>query len=192
MLICRRSLLLGAGASLGTSTASAQRRIGAPQAPEVVEWHSLTCRYCAQFILTVWPKVEHRLVRPGLLAIKFEDFPLDKRALEAAAIMRALEGESYLAALKRVYAAQRSWLRMPRLQALDEIARLVGIPPVEARQRAEDPILLREITAERLRAEREEGVSGTPAFRIGKRIIIGVLPYEAFEAATEQIHGQPT
>ena len=192
MSLLRRSLLLAAPAlPMGIQVARAERRIGALSAPEVVEWHSLTCPFCAQFVLTVWPEVERRLVRPGHLAIRFEDFPLDMLALEGAAVMRALEGEAYVAALKRVYGTQRVWIQMPRSQALTEIARVAGIPAVEARRRAEDPALLREIVAERLRAEQEEGVTGTPAFRIGGQILVGVLPYEMFEAVTEQAHGRP-
>lgn len=192
MPLLRRSLLLAAAAApFGAPAALAERRTGALDAPEVVEWHSLTCPFCAQFVLTVWPEVERRLVRPGHLSVRFEDFPLDMLALEGAAVMRALEGEAYVAALKRVYEAQRVWIQMPRTQALTEIARVAGIPGVEARRRAEDPALLREIAAERLRAEQEEGVTGTPAFRIGGQILVGVLPYEMFEAATERAHGRP-
>lgn len=192
MPLLRRSMLLAAAAApFGGSVALAERRIGALDAPEVVEWHSLTCPFCAQFVLTVWQEVERHLVRPGHLAVRFEDFPLDMLALEGAAVLRALEGEAYVAALKRVYKAQRIWIQMPRIQALTEIARVAGIPAIEARHRAEDPALLRAVIEERLRAEREEGVTGTPAFKIGTQVLVGVLPFEAFEAATEQAHGRP-
>lgn len=130
-------------------------------------------------------------MRPGLLAVRFEDFPLDLLALEGAAVLRALEGEAYVAALKRVYEAQRVWIQMPRTQALSEIARVAGISPSEARRRVEDLGLLREIATERLRAEQDEGVLGTPAFRIRTQILIGMVSYEAFEAATERAHGRP-
>ena len=74
MPIRRRCLLLAAAAApLGVAPAAAARRTGALDAPEVVEWHSLTCPFCAQFVLTVWPEVERRLVRPGFLAVRFED-----------------------------------------------------------------------------------------------------------------------
>jgi protein-disulfide isomerase len=193
MPILRRSLLLGAASvPFGVSAASAARRIGALDAPEVLEWHSLTCSFCAQFVTTVWPDVERRLVRPGFLAVRFEDFPLDMLSLEGAAVLRALDGEAYVAGLKRVYEAQQSWIRLPRDQAIARIAGLAGVPAIEARRRAEDATLLREIAAERLRAEREEGVGGTPAFKIGARVFVGVLPFEAFEAATERAHGRPT
>jgi protein-disulfide isomerase len=192
MPILRRSLLLGAAAApFGVSAALAARRTGVPDAPEVVEWHSLTCPFCAQFVMTVWPEVERRLVRPGFLAVRFEDFPLDMLALEGAAVLRALKGEAYVAGLKRVYEAQRFWIQMSRSQALTEIARLAGVSAIEARRRAEDAALLQEVAVERLRAQQEEGVNGTPAFKIGTQVLVGVLPFEAFEAATECAHGRP-
>ena len=59
----------------------------------------------------------------------------------------------YVAALKRVYEVQRAWIKKTRRQMLSAIARVAGIPLVEAQQQAEDPDLLHELTAERQRME---------------------------------------
>jgi protein-disulfide isomerase len=185
-------MLGAASVPFGVSAASAARRIGALNAPEVLKRHSWTCSFCAQVMTTVWPEAERRLVRPGLLAVRFEDFPLDMPSLEGAAVLRASEGEAYVAGLTRVCEAQRSWIRLLRGQALARIPGLADVPAAEARRRAEDATLLQEIAAERLRAEREEGVGGAPAFKIGARVFVGVLPFEAFEAAAERAHGRPT
>lgn len=81
----------------------------------------------------------------------------------------------YVAALKRVYEVQRAWIKKTRRQMLSAIARVAGIPLVEAPQRAEDPDLLRELAEERQRMETGGGILRTTAFRIGSQVLMEVL-----------------
>ena len=66
-----------------------ERSIGRDNAPvTVIEFHSLTCGNCARFHTEVLPRIKAEFIDTGLVRLVLRDYPLDRVALEAAAMVQ--------------------------------------------------------------------------------------------------------
>jgi protein-disulfide isomerase len=136
----RRSLLLAGGALATAGILSraawadaspvpatsdprlAERSIGKSDAPVmVIEFFSLTCPHCAAFARDTLPKVQSELVDPGKLKIVFWDFPLDKVALQASVIARALPADQYAPFTEALLASQARWAYARGVNTTEEL-----------------------------------------------------------------------
>lgn len=186
----RRAILLGAPL-LGAERAWGQslpvpgeRAIGRPDAPvTVIEFHSMTCGNCARFHNEVFLRIKTEFIEPGLVRFALRDFPLDRVALEAAAMVHCAGPDRFEALVTLVYQQKEAWAHAP--QPRDHLRRFSQLAGVSA-ERLEacwaDPVFLRPILEMRLAAEREHGVNSTPSFLINGRLHRGVLTFEQFSA----------
>ena len=179
MAISRRNtlILVGAGAALaGHGTARAQeldvaaalapRTIGAENAPiTVIEYFSMTCPHCAAFHVQTLPRVKAELIDTGRCRYSFRDFPLDRVALAAHMIARALPASAYYDFVEVLMKTQSQWATSR--DPVGEIAKLASMagmsrPAFDAALANE--ALQRGVLAERLAGEQQDRVEGTPTF----------------------------
>ncbi|MFL1462577.1 thioredoxin domain-containing protein [Roseococcus sp. DSY-14] len=161
-----------------------ERAIGRADAPvTVVEFHSLTCGNCARFHNDVFPRIRAAFIEPGLVRFVLRDFPLDRAALDAAAMVHCAGPERFEPLVSLVYAQKENWAHSadPRA-ALRRYAALAGLPGERLEQCWADTAFLGAIMRMRLDAEREHGVNATPSFLIGGRVHRGVLEFDRFAA----------
>ena len=93
-----------------TAAWESPRTLGSADAKSVVEeWFSLTCTHCADFSQTTFPVLRKKLIDTGKVRWVFRDFPLDKVALLAAQVARALPPERYAAFILALFAEQDRW-----------------------------------------------------------------------------------
>lgn len=158
------------------------RSIGREDAPVVVtEYHSLTCGNCANFHANIFPRIKAAYVEPGLVRFVLRDYPLDRLALDAAALVHCGGPERFESLVSLLYARKEDWAHSSDARGwLRRTGQLAGItaPRIEAcwsDRGFMDPIL-----AGRLEAERDPGVDATPTFVIGGRTYKGVLSFERF------------
>lgn len=60
---------------------------GDPEAPlKIIMFHSLNCIHCKHFKDDVFPEIEKRFIRKGLVHFTMVDFPTDRSALDAAKV----------------------------------------------------------------------------------------------------------
>ena len=195
MLIKRRSLLSlvaapAAGALLAPAARAAgdprmaQRFIGNPDAKvSVVEYFSLTCTHCAAFARETLPQVKSQLVATGKMRLVFGDFPLDRLALTAAQVARALPPERYDPFIEALLASQDRWAFARGVNNVDEIfktAALAGMTRAAFDAAVNDQELQKAILAEQQEAETKYQVNSTPTFIIGGKPYPGELDYPAF------------
>jgi protein-disulfide isomerase len=211
MLLSRRSLLLAApalaagGALLRAPAARAAddprmalRAIGKPDAPaKVTEWFSLTCPHCARFAKDVFPQVRAQLVDTGKLYYTFGDFPLDRVALTAAMVARALPPERYEPFILALLASQDTWAFARDVNNTEEIwkfAALAGMSRATFDATINDTALQNAILAEQDQAEKQFKVDSTPTFifngpAVAMRHESGELSYDAFAKAVAAVTG---
>ncbi len=197
----RHTLLALAAAPLLPGTARAQttdprlteRSMGKADAPVTVqEFFSLTCGHCAAFQKDTWPQVEKELVQPGIVRWVWRDFPLDRTALAAAAVARALPAMRYEGFINTLLVNQERWaFRQDWAEELAKMAALAGLSRQAFEQLRSDESYLRAILAGRQEAEREFSIQATPSFAIqsGGRTKMqnGNLPFDRFKALVEEV-----
>lgn len=174
----RRTLILvGAGAALsGLSPARAQefnleaalaeRAIGAGNAPiTVIEYFSMTCPHCASFHVNTLPQVKQELIVPGRCRFIFRDFPLDRVALGAHMIARALPAAQYADFVDVLMRTQNQWAtsRDP-MGEIAKLAALAGMPRATFDAVLANEALQRGVLQIRLDGEQKDRVEGTPTF----------------------------
>jgi protein-disulfide isomerase len=165
-------------------TARVERSVGRPDARVTVqEFFSLTCGHCAAFHRDTWPRVRSELVAQGRVRVVFRDFPLDRLALVAHIVARALPPERYDAFLTLLFAQQDRWAFARNVDNIAEIARIAAIaglsrPAFDAA--LNDTELQRWILEQRLAAEQQHRIASTPSFVFGSRMVAGNIPFNRF------------
>lgn len=207
MTSSRRTTLLALSAILAARTAAAQQQgaqqfevtapgpdtprplpgeriIGRADAPvSVIEFHSLTCGNCAQFHTEHFPRIKAAFIDPGLVRFQMRDFPLDRIALDAAALVHCGGLERYEAMISTLYAAKESWAHSQDPRGwLRRAGMLAGIPGPRIDTCWGDRGFTDPILAMRLQGEREFRVSATPSFIINGQLHRGVQSFERFSA----------
>lgn len=202
MSLARRPALLGLAATAllpvaaraqGTDPRLTMRSTGKADAPVTVqEFFSLTCGHCAAFHRDTWPQVKRELVDTGVVRMVWRDFPLDRTALAAAAVARALPPERYEGFVGTLLANQERWaFRQDWADELQKMAALAGLSRQQFETVRNDEPYLRAILNGRLEAEREFQIQATPsfAFQAGGRTVnhSGNLPFDQFKRLVEQV-----
>ncbi len=160
------------------------RSLGSPAAKAVVEeWFSLTCTHCADFSQTTFPKLRKELIDTGKVRWVFRDFPLDKVALLAAQVARALPPDRYAAFILALFADQDRWAfgtGVDYTKALWQMAALAGMDRPTFDAAVADTALRDWILAQQTMAEKKWKIDATPSFVINGRMVAGEMSYESF------------
>jgi len=161
-----------------------KRIIGRADAPvTVIEYHSLTCGYCANFHTTVFPRIRTAFIEPGPVRFVMRDFPLDRVALDAAAMVHCGGPERYEALISMLYTNKESWAHSQDARAwLRRTGTLAGIPAARIDACMTDRGFTDPIAVMRLQGEREFGIAATPSFVINGQVHRGVQSFERFSA----------
>jgi len=171
-------------------------RMGNPNAPvKVVEYGSLTCPHCADFINSAKAPIAAK-VRTGKVSFEFRNFVLNGVDATATLLARCAAPAQFFPLVERIYATQPQWIarftglsdeHKQRIQALPEAERLLGVaeaagltqlavqggvPADKAKSCLVDPAGLARI-GEIYEAAAKLGVQGTPSFFVnGKRVMV--------------------
>ncbi len=166
-----------------------ERIIGRADAPvAVIEYHSLTCGNCANFHTTIFPRIRTTFIEPGLVKFVMRDFPLDRVALDAAAMVHCGGPERYEALISTLYANKESWAHSSDAHAwLRRVGTLAGIPAARIDACMTDRGFTDPIILMRLQGERESRVDATPSFVINGQLHRGVQSFERFSALVQPL-----
>ncbi len=167
-----------------TAAAETPRSLGKADAKFVVEeWFSLTCTHCADFSQTTFPELRTKLIDTGKVHWVFRDFPLDKVALQAAQVARALPPDRYAAFILALFADQDRWAFASGTNyatALWQMAALAGMDRPTFDAAIGDNALRDWILAQQTMAEKKWKIDATPSFVINGHMVAGEMPYAQF------------
>lgn len=194
MLIDRRALVLGAVAGVaGASAAQAQSNIAAWESPRfagsqdaknvVEEWFSLTCTHCAHFAEGTFQEVKKNLIDTGKVRWVFRDFPLDRVALAAAMVARALPPDRYEPFIMALFASQDRWAFAQGGDPMKELwnmAALAGMNKATFDAVVKDQALQDWVLAQQNAAEKKYGIDATPSFVVNGKKYSGEMSYADF------------
>ncbi len=163
-------------------------RVAGPADAKIVvtEWFSLTCSHCADFQKTTFPEVKARLIDTGRIRYVWRDFPLDKVALAAAMVSRALPPERYEPFITTLLATQDRWAFARGVNPNEELAKLAalaGLPRKTFDATLADEGLRMAILNAQDEADKKLKVASTPTFVINGRLLPGAVKFEEFDRA---------
>jgi protein-disulfide isomerase len=161
----------------------ADRVLGNPAAKVTLqEYFSLTCTHCAAWSREVFPQVKTQLIDTGKVRYIYRDFPLDRVALTAAMVARALSPIRYEAFVSSLFASQDSWAFARGVDSNAELykrAALAGMPRPVFDATIADEGLRNAILAEQQSGADRYKVDSTPTFVINETPHAGEQPYDA-------------
>jgi protein-disulfide isomerase len=161
--------------------------MGSPTAPvEVIEFGDFECPVCARFAAITEPDVRARLIEPGIVRIRYIDYPLAMHrntwpASRAAAC--ADEQGKFWLMHDQLYATQDQWNGIATRNPDDvfkSLAKQLGLNQQQFDQCVDSKKYQAKIQAhESLALQRQAG--GTPTFIIGGQMITSPLSYDEFK-----------
>lgn len=170
--------------------------MGRPDAPlTMVEFTDLQCPFCREYVTTTFDQIRKNWIDTGKLRYISRDFPLDFHPLAMPAARAArCAGEQ-----GRFWEMRTTLMRNANLLSPDYITKTAADLKLDAKAFAACTGSTK-YDAD-IHAETQEGyrigVEGTPTFVLGKtapnsldgRIIVGALPYAAFDAKFKELSG---
>ena len=176
----------------GTSAAEpGERTLGDPNAPvTVIEYASLTCPHCAHFHNEVLPDLKERYIETGKVRLVYRDFPLDERALMAAALAHCAGPDRYFGFLDVLFQTQSGWARADDyIGALKKLGKLGGMSDEQMDACLADQELTDGILQSRLDGQNEHQVSSTPTLVINGEVYPGAREIDELSAVIDPLVG---
>jgi protein-disulfide isomerase len=164
--------------------------VGEPDAPVLaILFSDFQCPFCATFSRDVMPELADRYVADGTLRIEWRDLPLQGEESWTAAIAgrAAAEQGAFWELHDEIFAVDRE--RNVGELAPDELVAMaddLGLDTDRFARDLEDEQLAAEVEAD-LQLARSLGITGTPAFLLNGRPLMGGHPVEVFEAAIDEL-----
>jgi protein-disulfide isomerase len=166
-----------------------EQTLGDPDAPvTIIEYASLTCPHCAQFHNEVLPDLKERYIETGKVQLIYRDFPLDERALMAAALAHCAGPDRYFGFLDVLFETQSGWARADDgVGALKKLGKLGGMSDEQMDQCLADEQLANGILQTRLDGQNEHQVSSTPTLVINGEVYPGSRSIDALSEVIEPL-----
>jgi len=159
---------------------------------EVLEYADFQCPACRMFTIITKPDVDERLVKPGLIRWRFRDRPLDGHAKSPVAHHAAAcagEQGKFWSMHDQLYLNQSDWVGGGTEKKIRSYAEKAGVDLAKY-----DECMKSQRYRARLAASAEQataqGITSTPTFVFGPRMVSGALAYDALKAIVDSILGQ--
>lgn len=190
MVLTRRTLFAATAAlaALPAHAADADprmsdRALGDPAARVVMqEFFSLTCTHCAAWSVQVFPQVEQQLIATGKVRYIYRDFPLDRVALTAAMVARALPPARYEAFVNALLASQDRWAFGRDVNSTEELYKSAALAGMNRTlfdaTVSDDGLRTAILKAQQAGADRYK-IDSTPTFVINDKPVSGEQSYDA-------------
>lgn len=162
------------------------KAFGKANAPvTVIEYASLTCRYCRQFHITTYPKFKKAYVDTGKVRYIIREFPIGRSAAAAAVVTRCAPAKDYLRLYDKYLVNQKQWASQEvRPDALFKIAAQTGMTRNTFDKCMTNQGIIDGLMWVKQRG-RQFGVAGTPTFFINGQKVRGVLTFEEMKGMIE-------
>ena len=178
-----------AGEALAHRDPDDPRALGDVDAPVVmIEWSDFQCPFCASFALETMPDLVEEYVEAGVLRFEWRDFPvLGEDSFTAAMAGRAAaEQDAFFELHDEIF--EREFERNTgelSVESLTELAGDLGLDTGRFEQDMQDPELEQAVRTD-LQTGQQIGFTGTPAFVINGRSMVGGQPTDTFRQIIEQ------
>lgn len=163
--------------------------IGKTDAPiTVTEYSSFNCPHCAHFHELTLPVVLQDYVAKGKVKIVFQDFPLNKEAMDASALGRCVPPENFLKYATAVFENIDTWMGN-HPATIKQYAQMAGVPADKLDSCLTDKNNVDKIMdGMKTATETHKDLNSTPTFYINdKDVIRGAQDSGAFAAKFDEL-----
>lgn len=155
----------------------------------MIEWSDFQCPFCGAFARDIKPELIERYVDPGVLRIEWRDLPLQGSESHTAALAGRAAGEqgAFWALHDAIYAEERD-RNVGELarEALVAMAADLDLDTDRFEAALDDPAHAAAVRSD-LAIGQSLGITGTPAFLLNGRPLMGAQPIEVFAGAIEAL-----
>ena len=163
-------------------------RMKGPQGAAVLVYEiaDFQCPFCAEFALTVYPRIDREYVRTGKVQWVFVNLPLPNHArawaASEAAMCAGAVSNRFWEMHDRLFARQQEWATADAPGAvLSGYARDIGVPALPFEECVDNDLVASVILADVIFAASTR-VSGTPMFIINnEQTLVGLKSYEEWK-----------
>jgi protein-disulfide isomerase len=158
--------------------------LGSKNAPVViVDYSSMTCSHCADFMTKVFPMLRSKYVDTGRVRFVFREFPLDAKAAAASMLARTVANEDsarYFGAIDTLFRQQDQLIAQPT-DTLQRVGGQYGLSQQAVETVLRDQALLDKLTVDQKIASEVVKVKATPTFFINGQKHEGFMPFEEID-----------
>jgi protein-disulfide isomerase len=167
--------------------------LGEATAPvTIVEYASLTCPHCGNFYRTVFDTLKTKYIDTGKVYFVLREFPLDELAFAAVMAARCAPKDKFFPIIDTLFREQNDWAFVYDPQpALVAKLQPYGFTEQSFAACLQKPDLAQAINDVAMRAQKEFGVSGTPAFFINGEKYPGEMNLAALESVLTPLLAKP-
>lgn len=175
--------------------ADASRILGSPSAKLwVIEVSDFQCPYCKQWHDDAYPMLIKDYVKTGKVRLAYVNFPLsmhkNARAASTAAMCAGAQGK-FWPMHDALFASQGKWEgEQNPSTTFDSLAKSLGVDIASYHSCLSSPAIAALIAGDQDRAQRG-GVTSTPSFWVGSRMIEGAVPASEMRAALDAALAAP-
>lgn len=149
----------------------------------VVEYASLTCSHCADFVVHTLPEIREKYINTGKVRLVFREFAFDDRAAAAFMLARCVPEDRYFPFIQLLFEKQAEWAFVrDALPPMKQLAKLAGIDDEKFDACLKDQSVLDGLQANLKRGHEEFGVKATPTFFINGDPVEGSLTVDKMSA----------
>ncbi len=137
----------------------------------VVQYASLTCRYCRRFHLETYPQLKSEFIDTGKVRYILREFPIGKSSGTATIALRCAPPDKYLALYSKFLDQQGSWVSQDvRTDQILKVAAQVGVTGDQFNACLNDKEMITKLSQIKDRG-RKLGVIGTPNYFINGKLV---------------------
>ena len=156
--------------------------IGPESAPvTIVEYASMTCGHCADFMVKTFPQIKERYIDTGKVRYILREFPLDPLAAGAFMLARCAGKDKYYSLVESLFEQVGKWVVPNPLPPLFAIAKQAGFTQQTFDECLSNQKLLDGLEEVRKRGADKFNIQSTPTFFINGERLVGAQPISEFE-----------
>lgn len=164
--------------------------MGPEDAPvTMVEYASFTCPHCANFHLSVLPRVKENFIDEGKVRLVYREVYFDRPSLWASMIARCAPRDRFFGVVDVLYRQQQDWATSPNpeemVSKLYAIGRQAGLTNEEMDSCMQDRPFAEALVAEFQKNAQADQIEATPTFVINGTKQENV-PYDELAAKLEE------
>jgi len=162
--------------------------LGDKDAPlTIVDFSDFQCPFCGRFEAETFGQIKKEYIDTGKVKWVYRDFPLSfhqnaQKAAEAAEC--ANEQGKFWEYHGKLYATQSIWSNTDGISNFKSYASELGLNADKFNTCLDSGKYKSEVEADAVDGSRA-GVSGTPSFVVGKKLVVGAQPFSAFKQAID-------
>ena len=162
--------------------------IGRDDAPvTIIQYESLTCPYCRQFLLDTFPTLKREYIDTGKVRFILREFPIGMQSGAATIAMRCAPPARHFALYEKFMTQQSAWVSQEvRRDSVFKIASQVGMTREQFDSCFANQAMIAALNANKERG-RTLGIIGTPNFFVQGKLIKSTLDMNKIRALVDPI-----